>query len=178
MISKYFVLSLLLLCSIVRADPLDKFIETVYEQEKASQWVENTTKGKVPLKEAIGIVSDAYAYSISKNINPRVVLAVMWVESGFRSNAKSGYGAKGIMQVVPRYHKDKLAGRNPFLNEVSTDVGTTVLRDCLNKFKQNLYKGLYCYSGGSKTYYSKVVNQQLMLSQSLIPSGELVAISN
>ena len=172
---KYFVLVVLLMCGIVRADVLDKFVDTIYEQQKASQWVESTTKGRVKDSDAKSIVGDAYAYSISKDVNPRMVLAVMFVESGFRSNAKSKYGAKGIMQVVPRFHKEKLAGRNPFSNEVSTDVGTSVLKECLNKHKQNIYKSLYCYSGGSKTYYSKVTNQQFKLTQSLVPIEELYA---
>ena len=159
-----------------KADPLDKFVDSLQEQEKVSKWVGETAKGNPSATYAKSIVSDVYAHSYSKGLNPVLVLAVAKVESDFVSNAKSSYGAKGIMQVVPRFHKTKLAGRNPYNTAVSVEVGTTVLQECFDKHNKNVYRSLSCYSGGAKKYYSKVLKQQYEIVQSTKPKGELLAI--
>jgi len=82
----------------------------------------------------------------------------MRTESGFISNAKSRYGAIGLMQVVPRYHREKLQKRNPNKESVSIEVGVQILKDCFNKFNDNKYKSLNCYSGGGGKKYSTTVN--------------------
>jgi len=53
-------------------------------------------------------------------------------ESGFESTAKSKQGAKGLMQVMPKYHREKISSRNPYDVVVSIDVGARVLREYLD----------------------------------------------
>jgi Transglycosylase SLT domain len=175
---KYFVyIALMLICCISIADPMDKFINTVDEQDNAIEWIKEATKDRVASTELRTIVSTAYAQAISKDINPRLVLAIMRTESGFNPSAKSNHGAKGLMQVMPKWHKDKLAGRSPYLIKVSTEVGTTILEDCLSKHKGNVYRGLNCYSGGGgKKYFDKVSKYQLELSRSMVPKGIVLAM--
>jgi soluble lytic murein transglycosylase-like protein len=176
MIFKYFVISVLLLCGVAHADPLDHFIDSYYEQKKATEWVEEATQGQVPNTQASKIVKEAYANAFSRHIKPSLVLAVIKTESTFKVNAKSNHNARGLMQVIPRWHKEKIAGRNIFSVPVAIEVGTWVLSDCLKKHKGSVYKGLSCYSGGGgKAYYAKVMKHQYALTQSLKPSGELVA---
>jgi Transglycosylase SLT domain len=175
---KYFVyIALMLICCISIADPLDKFVNTVDEQDNAIEWVKEITKDRVDNVQLRTIVSTAYAHAVSKDINPRLVLAIMRTESSFNASAKSNHGAKGLMQVMPRWHKDKLAGRSPYLIKVSTEVGTRILQDCLDKHRGNVYRGLNCYSGGGgKKYFDKVAKYQLELSRSMLPKGTLVAV--
>jgi soluble lytic murein transglycosylase-like protein len=174
--SKLFFLITLLMCNVCFSDPLDSFVDSLSEQSKAVSWVQTTTKGRVNQAEALLIVGETYAHSISREINPRIILAVMKVESNFQSNAKSNHGARGILQIIPYWHKDKLKGRNPFNIKVATEVGTTILQICLDKYSGDLFKGLNCYSGGGKQkYFNKVNTNKIDLVQALKPTGEALA---
>lgn len=142
----------------------------------ATEWIEDITDEKVKKQKARVIVSDSYAHGFSKDINPQLILAIMKTESNFRSNARSIVGAVGLMQVWPKWHKDKIKGRNASNDKVSTEVGTTVLQDCLIKHKQNMYKSLNCYSGGGgQKYYKKVMMYNLNLKLSMRPKDLMVA---
>ena len=41
-------------------------------------------------------------------LDPLLVVAVIGIESGFNPFAESVMGAQGLMQIIPRYHADKL----------------------------------------------------------------------
>lgn len=173
---KYFVLSILLLCTFVRANVLDDFVDSRYEQTKATAWVKDSTRGSISDDEADKIVKEAYANAYSKKINPLLVLAVIRNESNFKVKAKSVDGSRGLMQVIPRWHKDKLAGRDPLSLTTSIDVGTWILHDCLVKHKGNILTSLSCYSGGGgKVYYNKVMKHQYALMQSIKQKDILIA---
>lgn len=174
--AKYFVWALMLFCSIAKADVLDRYIQSLSEQDRAVQWIASVTNGKVVSSSARAIVADSYANAISKDLSPRIVLAIMNTESNFKSNVRSIVGAVGIMQVWPKWHRDKLKGRNAANNKVSTEVGTTILQDCFNKNDQNTYRSLNCYSGsGGRKYYKKVMGYQIDLINALKTKGVLVA---
>lgn len=159
---KYFLLLLLpFYCGITFSDPLDNFVNSLEEQEVSVQWVKKNSHYKLSDSQATKIVRHAYAQSYSKNLNPHMVLSMIKNESGFRENARSRENAQGLMQVIPRWHRDKLNGRSPTNPTVSIEVGTTILNDCLIKHKNNHLKSLNCYSGGGGIkYYSKIKTQQ------------------
>lgn len=168
MIMKYLVVGILLLCGLVRADPLGDFIQTSYEQEYAVMWVKESTGNTINDEQARKIVKETYVNSYSRHLNPLLVLAVIRNESNFKPDAKSKDGSRGLMQVIPRWHKDKLAGRNPLAITTSVDVGTWILSDCLIKHKGVVLKALSCYSGGGgSVYYNKVMKHKYSLTQSL-----------
>ena len=108
----------------VQADILEDFTKSINEQNTLSDWVQASSKYIVNRKtketrtiskeEAVRIVREAYANSMNWNISPRLVLAVMKVESGFRKDARSRENARGLMQVIAKYHKDKFRGSNPY----------------------------------------------------------------
>lgn len=80
-----------------------------------------------------GFVAAAYRAGAEYSVDPALILAVMAVESRYNPVAESGVGAKGLMQVMPRFHLDKLAahGGEPALlePEVNILVGTRILRE-------------------------------------------------
>jgi len=80
-----------------------------------------------------GFVSAAYRAGAEYNVDPLLILAVMAVESRYNPVAESSVGARGLMQVMPKYHLDKLAahGGEPALlePEVNILVGTRILRE-------------------------------------------------
>lgn len=176
MIKKFILLYLLMSFGISYAEPLNDYVDSLYEQNKAAAWITDNNE-KLTDNKALAITRDVYAHSFSKSLNPHLVLAIIRVESNFQENARSSYGAKGIMQVVPRFHKDKLVGRNPYNTYVSTEVGTTILEDCNRKSKGKLFKTLQCYSGGGGIkYLKKVQKYQYELAQSLKPRDTQLAM--
>src|SRR5881394_3027118 len=80
-----------------------------------------------------GFVAAAYRAGSQYNVDPMLVLAVMAVESRYNPVAESGVGARGLMQVMPKFHLDKLAahGGEPALlePEVNILIGTRILRE-------------------------------------------------
>ena len=89
-------------------------------------------------------------------ISEGLIKAVMHTESGFNANARSPVGAQGLMQVVPRFHRDKIAGRSILNIDTNVEVGTQVLGDCLLRHKGATRLALKCYSGGARNYTEKL----------------------
>jgi len=112
------------------------------------------------------IVDEAYAAGEALSMDPLLLLAVIAVESRFDPAARSGYGARGLMQVVPRFHREKLAehGGEPALLDprVNVLVGTEILRDSLRKTR-SLQAGLQRYAGWQddeeRRYARKVISE-------------------
>ena len=153
----------LLACSIFAAaqtDVMDMFVNSFDEQQVMAQWVVDNGPEDMTLEKAQGIVKHVYAQAYSNNLNPQLVLAMIKQESNFNKFAKSRAGAKGLMQVMPKWHRDKLKGRNPYSEKVSIEVGSIIFRDCLDRFSNNKRRAFSCYSGGAKNYMSKVTNYQ------------------
>ena len=78
-------------------------------------------------------VDEAHDAADEWDLDPLLVLAVISVESRFDPAARSGYGATGLMQVVPRFHREKLAehgGDKALLDpRVNVQVGTQILKE-------------------------------------------------
>ena len=99
------------------------------------------------------LVGAALLAGQATGIDPVLVLAVIAVESRFNPIAESDYGARGLMQVVARFHSDKLPGLSgeralldPWTN---IDVGTRILREYMDR-TPNLEAALQLYGGASE----------------------------
>lgn len=83
-------------------------------------------------------------------VDPLLVVAVIAVESRFNPLSQSESGAQGLMQLIPRYHRDKLpagAGKLPFFDPViNVRVGTMALRDFIRR-GGGIVAGLQLFSG-------------------------------
>lgn len=106
----------------------------------------------VSAQMAIDIVSKAYAVARDTKLDPMLILAVIAVESGFDPGAESSMGAKGLMQVIPRYHLDKFApwgGEEvAFELEANIVIGAQILKDYLRR-AGDLGDALRMYVGAS-----------------------------
>jgi soluble lytic murein transglycosylase-like protein len=118
--------------------------------------------------ESIGTMVDAAWRSAERaNLDPLLVLAVISVESRFNPLAESAYGAKGLMQIIPRYHRDKLAaqgGEASVLDpEANIVVGTQILKEYVRR-TGTIEAGLQFYVGafndGSAGYAQKVMAER------------------
>lgn len=105
------------------------------------------------------LVNSVFQHSLKYSVDPILVLSIIYAESRFRPSVSSHYGAKGLMQVVPRWHLEKLDGRDPYDIDVNIDVGTMILRECMKKTNYRVHRALTCYSGGAdpETYNRQVL---------------------
>jgi soluble lytic murein transglycosylase-like protein len=119
------------------------------------------------------LVEMAFAVGHEVNLDPLLILAVMAVESRFNPIAESGAGAQGLMQVIPKYHADKVPDSQTdasFLNpSVNVLVGAKVLKDYIGRSGGNLQTGLQMYNGApwdsTAQYASKVIAEKDRLRQ-------------
>ena len=109
-------------------------------------------------------VAVAYHAAREVGLDPLLVLAVISVESRFNPIAESVMGAKGLMQIIPKYHHAKLelygGGEEAVLDpESNIRVGTRILKEYVRRMG-TLEAGLQYYNGalwdGSAQYAQKV----------------------
>lgn len=123
--------------------------------------------------DALSILVDAaYVTGREVNLDPLLLLSVMAVESGFNPFAESTAGASGLMQLMSKVHRDKLAdfgGANIALNPVvNLRVGAVVLKDCIRR-GGSITDGLRLYvgagTGDDGGYGSRVLQEKDRLAQ-------------
>lgn len=86
-------------------------------------------------------------HSDSQQLDPRLVRAVVQVESGFNVRARSLKGAKGLMQLMPDTASE-LAVDDPYDPEQNLRGGTTYLRRMLDRFKGQVELAVAAYNAG------------------------------
>jgi soluble lytic murein transglycosylase-like protein len=84
--------------------------------------------------------------SSQHGVSARLVKAVIQVESGFRSRARSPRGAMGLMQLMPQTGRLYQVGRNPYDPSRNIQAGTKYLRKLLDEFELPL--ALAAYNAG------------------------------
>jgi len=117
-----------------------------------------------------GYVSAAYRAGAQHSVDPLLILAVMAVESRYNPVAESVVGAKGLMQVMPKFHLDKLLdhGGEPALlePEVNILVGAQILREYQRRLGDTeaalqMYAG--AYDEPTAQYSAKVLAERARL---------------
>ena len=119
----------------------------------------------------------ATAQSVGRELrlDPLLIVAVIGVESGFNPFSQSVFGAQGLMQVVPRFHLDKLpeeADQSAFLNPVTNvQVGARILKESIRR-NGGLEDGLQQFGGAindpDRRYSTKVLAEKQRLEQAFI----------
>ena len=98
------------------------------------------------------IVAKAHAAGTELKLDPMLILAVISVESRFNPIAESVMGAKGLMQVIPRFHLDKfgpLGGEKAaFDPEANIMVGASILKEYIRR-TGDLADALQLYVGAT-----------------------------
>ena len=119
-------------------------------------------------------VATAYRAGSEWKVDPLLILAVMAVESRYNPVAESTMGARGLMQVIPKFHGEKLlehGGETALLDpSVNIQVGAQILREYLRRFGET-ETALQMYAGAfdepNSSYAFKVLAERARLEQML-----------
>ena len=99
---------------------------------------------------AARMVEAAYQAASDVGLDPYLVLAVIAIESGFNPIAESVMGAKGLMQIIPKYHERLLLAHGGeaalWDPEANIAVGTRILQEYVYR-AGTLEAGLQYYNG-------------------------------
>ena len=80
-----------------------------------------------------------------------LALAVIETESSYEADAVSPVGAKGLMQIIPEFHEDRMNRLNCtdlFDPKQNVTVGMDFLSELIEKYDGNLHKALTAYNNG------------------------------
>jgi soluble lytic murein transglycosylase-like protein len=129
---------------------------------------------QVPDEDAGLAVFAAYRAALKVGLDPLLVLAMISIESSFNAAAESSMGAKGLMQIIPRFHLAKLeehGGEDAVLDpESNIVVGTRILQEYVHR-TGSLEAGLQQYNGASRDesaqYSQKVMAERSRLERVL-----------
>lgn len=144
----------------------------VREQRAVTEFI--AKRYRVAQDATAGFVASAYHAGIEWKVDPLLILAVMAVESRYNPVAESHMGAKGLMQVMAKFHGEKLAGHGgeAALLDPHTNirVGAQILREYLRRFGETetalqMYAGAFDEPGSS--YAFKVLAERARLEQML-----------
>lgn len=127
---------------------------------------------KVSQDVTLEFVQIAHAEAARVNLDPLLIMAVIAIESRYNPIAESGVGAKGLMQIIPKFHGDKLAEfggeKAVFDPESNIRVGTRILREYLSR-TGNLSIALQMYAGAlsdeNDSYTNKVLAEKQRLQR-------------
>jgi soluble lytic murein transglycosylase-like protein len=138
------------------------------EQRAVTEYI--AKRYRVAYTAIAGFVATAYRAGEQHSVDPLLILAVMAVESRYNPVAQSTVGAQGLMQVIPRFHLEKLidhGGEHALLEpEVNIEVGARILREYQRRFGDT-ETALQMYAGAldepTTRYASKVFAEKARL---------------
>lgn len=127
---------------------------------------------RVSADVTLDFVRMAFAAGHRMGLDPLLILAVMAVESNFNPIAESVAGAKGLMQVIPKYHPEKFEAfggeKAAFEPRANIAVGSQILSEYIQR-TGDVSLGLRIYGGGpvegENPYPAKVLGEKRRLQQ-------------
>lgn len=136
---------------------------------------------RLALEPTASFVGAAHRAAEEVGLDPLLLLAVMAVESRFNPIAQSVMGAKGLMQVIPKYHMHVVSrhgGEQAMLEpDVNILVGAHILKDYIRR-TGSLEAGLQFYNGSlwdeSTQYAAKVIAEKDRLKQALQAAAQRI----
>lgn len=137
---------------------------------------------KVSQDATLSLVEIAHAEGRKAGLDPLLIMSVIAVESRFNPIAESVVGAKGLMQIIPKFHADKLAEfggeKAVFDPESNIRVGTRILKEYLGR-TGNVSIALQMYAGAlgddNDTYTNKVLGEKQRLQRVVATLAEPAA---
>ncbi len=139
------------------------------KKKMVSKWL--SKKYRVAETAVVKIVEISHQAAKKYELDPNLILAIIAIESSFNPFAESGAGAQGLMQIMPKYHQEKLQKFdeiNPALSyEINIMVGAQILKEYLDAHS-SLNTALLRYVGvgasGKSSYPQKVFRMRSRIS--------------
>ncbi|MCK9380510.1 MAG: transglycosylase SLT domain-containing protein [Sulfuritalea sp.] len=127
---------------------------------------------RVSAEALLPVFEAAQSIGPKHHLDPLLLIAVISVESRFNPFSQSPVGAQGLMQIIPRYHQDKVAStaaEKPFLDPITNvSIGAQILQESIRR-QGGLIEGLQYYAGAldddEQAYANKVLAEKLRLEQ-------------
>lgn len=107
---------------------------------------------RIPLELSKDIVKVAEEHSDNVFPSKKLLLAVMAVESSYRPSITNDHGASGLMQVIPKYHREKIGGRSIHDIRVNVEVGAKILREYYELLGRRADAAILAYNAGPAAY--------------------------
>jgi len=145
-------------------------VESPLEREQRTVAESIAKRYRIADAAATNFVTIAYRAADQHRVDALLILAVMAIESRYNPVAESVMGAKGLMQVIPKYHQEKLyqhGGDQSLLEpEVNILVGAQILREYQRRFG-DVETALQMYAGAldepTSAYSAKVLAEKARL---------------
>ena len=138
------------------------------------KWVISRSGGELTPSQALSLIRDTRECAAKHEVSERLVWQVMAVESSFDRRAVSQVGAQGLMQVMRRWHPEKVKGRSLFNQKVNVCVGAQILAEYISRYR-SVPKALHAYNGlngRAGTYARKVLAVKVPpLSEPMVASA-------
>jgi len=156
------------------AGPIQPPVLTQKEREQKAVTEMLSKRYRVAQEAVGGFVAAAYRVGKETSVDPLLILAVICIESRFNPVAESTFGAKGLMQIIPKFHKEKIiehGGDEALLDpEVNILVGAQVLREYIRRFG-GTENALQAYAGSfeepTSMYAKQVLSERSRLEQAV-----------
>lgn len=110
------------------------------------------------------IVTVAHTQAKANNLDPLLVLSVIAAESSFNPKAQNKSGAMGLMQAIPKWHRDKIRNLGISNNQLLTiepnvRLGVVILKEYLRLSNGNMTLALQKYNGSAKDRSQRYSNK-------------------
>jgi soluble lytic murein transglycosylase-like protein len=149
------------------------FFFTTLTQAFSPEWITHQTRGRVKYTQATSIIALVYKHALAYDVDPAMIFSIITVESNYNPKAVSPKGAQGLMQVMKRYHREKINSRNLKDPDVNIEVGTRIYKEYLDKYKTPRL-ALRAYLGNhiSDSYPNKVFSVRNKLQSLIYPGAD------
>jgi hypothetical protein len=155
-----------------KKEPIEAAIPAVVLSKRMQGALDYVTRRyRVSQEALLPVFETAQMAGRARQIDPLLIVAIIGIESGFNPFAESSVGAQGLMQIMPRFHMDKVpagAGNRPFFDPViNIKVGVSVLEEAIRR-AGGLVPGLQYYAGSTDPesgYAGKVLAEKQRLEQ-------------
>ncbi len=136
------------------------------EMQRVRDWV--ARRYRVSSAALEPVLAKAEDTAREAGLDPLLIVAMMAIESSFNPFAESQMGAQGLMQVIPRWHMDKIgedAAEDALFDPLfNVEIGTLVLVEGLKRYG-SLQAALQYYGGARSDPEARYSKRVLAMKQ-------------